>query len=236
MKFTPLALSAALLALSASVYADDTLPNYASHALYPGALMTQGFFVNVSAAYTKSVLAKNTYLSNGDKNQVLFDSPWGFAGSLGYETHVGQSGEGIMGVEAGYRYLGKLSFASVTGSSNAAPKDFRLQAGTGLIDLGVQIGRVSVIAKGGVAVQIGGNYQATTDASTTAYRFGTRVVPMAGGEIGFAAMPNVQISIGADYMFGHELNATNLGTGSNTAASGGYRALSVMAGLTYFMN
>jgi hypothetical protein len=236
MKFTPVAISAALIALSASALADDTLPAYADHSLYPAALMTQGFFVSVDGTYSKDVLASGTKLSNGDKNPVLFNSPWGFSGSAGYETHLGQTGSLIAGVEGGYRYMGKLSFGSVAGSSNAAPKDFKLQAATGLVDLGLQMDRLDMIAKGGFAVELAGHYQSSSSASSTAYRFDTRVVPMAGGEVGFAVMPNLKFSAELDYIFGHQLNAGNLGTSSNTAATGGYRAITGLVGFTYYMN
>ena len=138
-------------------------------------------------------------------------------------------------MQAGYSYLGKLTFAGSSGSTTV-PKAFKLQMATALLDAGMQVGQLSFIAKGGVAVQLAGHDQTTADYTTTVYRFGVRVVPMVGGEIGFTFMPNLKLSAEVNYVFGHKLDATNMGTRSYQAASGGYRALSGMVGLTYYMN
>lgn len=222
------ALVIALVSLTTVALADnDAMPSYAQHAVYPGALMTQGFFINADGLYTtKDLLAANT-TSNGSK--VSLASQWGFAGHVGYEGHFGQTGMMIAGIEGGYRYMGKLSVANVS-------SDFKLQAATGMVDLGLQMGRMDVIAKGGAAVELGGKYLSGSDVSTTVYRFSTQVVPMAGGELGFALMPNVKLSAECDYLFGHQMTSDRLGAGSADAPKNGYKALTALVGLSYYMN
>lgn len=232
MKFTPVAISAALLTVAAVAVADYSLPSYASHAINPSALMTQGFFIGADAIYTKDVLAKNVVLSNTDQNPVKFSEPWGFAANVGYETHLGQTGSMIADIEGGYRYMGQLSFSAVTGGVNAVPRGFKLQAGTAMVGLGLQMSRIDLIAKGGAAVEIGGRAQNNSND----YHFATHVVPMVGGELGIAIMPNVKLSAEVDYLFGHQINGSNMGSGTGIAAGGGYRALTGMVGLTYYMN
>jgi hypothetical protein len=232
MKFSKVAISATLLTLSLGAFADDAMPTYADHAIYPSALMTQGFFVSAGALYTKNVLASNAYLADGD--QVLFNQPWGFAATLGYETHVGQTGSVLAGVEGGYRYMGQLSFSS-SNSSGSAPGNFKLQAGTALVDLGLQMSRLDMIAKGGLAVELGGRAQDPTT-NNRAYTFDMQVVPMAGGEVGFAVLPNLKLSAELDYIFGHKIDSNRIGTSTGVAASGGYQALTGLVGFTYYMN
>ena len=234
MKFLPLALGGALLTISFCTFGDDAKPAFADHAVYPSALMTQGFFVSASALYTERVLASETYLSHGDANQVLL-KPWGFSASLGYQTHLGQTGSVIAGIEGGYRSMGQLSFAAINGSSDGVPSNFKLQAGTGLLDLGLQMNRLDMIAKGGAAIELGGHAQYPTS-DARAYTFSMQVVPMAGAEVGFAVVPNLKLLAEIDYIFGHKIDATHMGSSTGVAASGGYQALTALVGLSYYIN
>ncbi len=236
MKSSPLVIGAALLTLSLGAWADDAKPAFADRAVYPSALMTQGFFINGDALYTEGVLARNTYLTQGVANQVLFNQPWGFALIAGYQTHLGETGSVITGVEGGYRSMGHLSFAPVSGSSDGVPNHFTLHAATGLLDLGLQLSNLDIIAKGGAAIELSGKSQYPSNSSLTAYAFDTQVVPMAGAEVGFAVVPNLKLLAEVDYLFGHKITESRMGTSSGVAASGGYQALSGLIGLSYYLH